>query len=149
MNEKINAAFILFDQNNSGTMSFDELAALIKTVFGLIKHMLKVSNERGMDYPGEFFPNIDFDQVAIDTTKKAFSDLQVPMTMEINYQQFVQWTTGQNMYTDEELEAIQRTQPPSKSAFAKKKFASSTEWAKRFPQEEEFVDHLMKIRDDC
>lgn len=29
MSEKINAAFILFDENNSGTMSFDELAQLI------------------------------------------------------------------------------------------------------------------------
>ena len=42
MGEKINAAFILFDQNNSGTMSFDELAALIKTVFNLVSNMLKV-----------------------------------------------------------------------------------------------------------
>ena len=71
------------------------------------------------------------------------------MTNEINYQQFVQWVTGQNMYTDEELEALQRTQPPSKSAFAQKKFNSAKDWAKRFLQEEEFVDHLMKIREDA
>ena len=43
MGDKINAAFILFDQNNSGTMSFDELAALIKTVFGLVKNMLELA----------------------------------------------------------------------------------------------------------
>lgn len=36
MSDKINAAFILFDQNNSGTMCFDELAALIKTVLTLV-----------------------------------------------------------------------------------------------------------------
>ena len=43
MGDKINAAFILFDQNNSGTMSFDELAALIKTVFNLVQNMLQIS----------------------------------------------------------------------------------------------------------
>ena len=53
------------------------------------------------------------------------------------------------MYTDEELELLQRTQPPSKSAFAQKKFNNATEWAKRFLQEEEFIDHLMKMREDC
>ena len=43
MSDKINAAFILFDQNNSGTMSFDELAALIKTVFNLVNNMLSIA----------------------------------------------------------------------------------------------------------
>ena len=56
--------------------------------------------------------------MAVETAKKAFNDLHVPMTSEINYQQFVQWTTGQNLYTEEELEALTRTQPPSKSKFA-------------------------------
>jgi len=53
------------------------------------------------------------------------------------------------LYSDEELEALQRTQPISKSKFAQKKFNNATEWAKRFLQEEEFVDHLMKMREDC
>mmetsp|Transcript_2830 Transcript_2830/g.3846 ORF Transcript_2830/g.3846 Transcript_2830/m.3846 type:complete len:87 (+) Transcript_2830:670-930(+) len=47
MSDKINAAFILFDENNSGTMCFDELASLIKTVFNLVSSMLKISEERG------------------------------------------------------------------------------------------------------
>lgn len=89
MTEKINAAFILFDQNNSGTMSFDELAALIRTVFGLVDNMLKVSQDRGTKYDGELFPELDFAEIAVATAKKAFSDLQVPITSEINYQQFV------------------------------------------------------------
>ena len=89
MGDKINAAFILFDRNNSGTMSFDELAALIKTVFGLVANMLKVSQERGKAYDGELFPDVDYPAVAVETAKKAFGDLQVPMTGEINYQQFV------------------------------------------------------------
>jgi len=50
MSDKINAAFILFDMNNSGTMCFDELAALIKTVFSLVKNMLEVNQKRGTTY---------------------------------------------------------------------------------------------------
>ena len=78
MGDKINAAFILFDRNNSGTMSFDELAALIKTVFNLVQNMLEVSQERGKNYPGEIFTELDYPEVAVATAKKAFSDLQVP-----------------------------------------------------------------------
>ena len=72
----------------------------------------------------------------------------VPKSAEINYQQFIQWTTGENLYDDEELDALQRTAPPSKSKFAAKKFASADEWCKRFMQEEEFIDILMALRDD-
>lgn len=89
MNDKINAAFILFDQNNSGTMSFDELAALIKTVFNLVSNMMVVSQERGVKYEDELFPDLDYPAIAVETAKKAFADLQVPITSEINYQQFV------------------------------------------------------------
>ena len=85
MSDKINAAFILFDMNNSGTMSFDELAALIKTVFNLVKNMLDISQERGKRYPNELFPELDYPEIAVATTKKAFADLQVPVTQEINY----------------------------------------------------------------
>ena len=89
MGEKINAAFILFDQNNSGTMCFDELAALIKTVFSLVSNMLKVSEGRGVKYDDEIFPELDYPSVAVETAKKAFADLHVPITGEMNYQQFV------------------------------------------------------------
>ena len=103
MTEKINAAFILFDSNASGTMSFDELASLIRTVFNLVKHMLDVSISRGAQYNNEALAEMNFPEMAVLTAKKAFNDLQVPQSGEINYQQFVQWITGQNLYTDEEL----------------------------------------------
>jgi len=75
-------------------MSFDELAALIKTVFMLVNNMINVSAERGKKYENEIFPELDFPAIAVETAKKAFFDLQVPTTAEINYQQFMQWTTG-------------------------------------------------------
>ena len=82
------------------------------------------------------------------TAEKAFADLMVPKSAEINYQQFVQWVTGENLYDEDELEALSRTAPPSKSKFASKKFANANEWCKRFMQEEEFVELLMKLRDE-
>lgn len=147
MTEKINAAFILFDLNNSGTMSFDELATLIKTVLGLVKHTLDLQMDKGKDYgDDDLFVKCDFNQISLATAEKAFADLMVPKTKEINYQQFVQWITGENMYDDDELDALQRTQPPSKSKFAAKKFNDANEWCKRFMQEEEFIDVLTKMR---
>ena len=80
MSDKINAAFILFDQDNSGTMSFDELASLIKTVFNLVSNMVKLSAEKGKVYNNEIFPDLDYPAIAVETAKKAFGDLQVPVT---------------------------------------------------------------------
>lgn len=95
--------------------------------------MLDLHKSRGTTYgKDELFPSLDYPEIAVATTKKAFGDLQVPMTGEINYQQFVQWITGENLYSEEELAALQATQPPSKSKFAKKKFDNASEWAKRF-----------------
>ena len=37
-------------------MSFDELAALIKTVFMLVSNMIKISVDRGKQYNNEIFP---------------------------------------------------------------------------------------------
>ena len=75
MSDKVNAAFILFDQNNSGTMSFDELAALIKTVFTLVSDMVKFSAQNGATYKDEIFTELDYPSVAVETAKKAFGDL--------------------------------------------------------------------------
>lgn len=75
MSDKINAAFILFDENNSGTMCFDELAALIKTVFNLVGNMIKIAEERGTTYKNEVFPDLDFPEISVETAKKAFADL--------------------------------------------------------------------------
>ena len=86
--------------------------------------------------------------MSLATAEKAFSDLMVPKSAEINYQQFVQWITGENLYDEEELEALERTAPPSKSKFAAKKFNDANEFCKRFMQEEEFIDVLIKMRDE-
>ena len=56
--------------------------------------MLKIAEGRGAKYDDELFPELDYPAIAVETTKKAFADLKVPTTSEINYQQFVQWTTG-------------------------------------------------------
>jgi len=59
---------------------------------------------------------------------------------------FVQWITGENMYDEEEIEHLNRTAPPSKSAFNKKQFEDVNEWCKKFMQEAEFVEKINEIR---
>ena len=85
MTEKINAAFILFDTDNSGTMGFEELVGLVKTVFSVIGHDIEYKIKKGELEPDSVFSKVDYNQLAIETAKKAFSDLKVPATGDINY----------------------------------------------------------------
>ena len=55
MSEKLNAAFILFDADNSGTMGFDELVALVKTVFSVISHEISAKSKEGNMQPDKVF----------------------------------------------------------------------------------------------
>lgn len=47
--------------------------------------MIKISTERGKNYNSEIFPELDYPAIAVETAKKAFFELQVPTTAEINY----------------------------------------------------------------
>ena len=60
MSEKLNAAFILFDTDNSGTMGFDELVALVKTVFSVIEHEINHKVDKGDVEPDKLFCKIDY-----------------------------------------------------------------------------------------
>jgi len=41
INDKINAAFILFDDDGSGTLDFNEMSNLVKTVFKIVLELVK------------------------------------------------------------------------------------------------------------
>ena len=144
LQDKINAAFLLFDTNNSGTMNFEELTLLLSSVFQLVKRVIK---EDDHDHDAEMLSQIDFERLPIDTAEKCFKDLMMPKSAEINYQMFLQWITGENLYDDDELEALNRTAPPTKSSFLKKKFEDASEWCKRFMQEQEFIDRIKEMRE--
>ena len=144
--DKINAAFLLFDTNSSGTMSFDELCNLLATVFTLVEKLFEFGAE-SLTKDDELFKQIDFKRLPLITAEKCFKDLLVPKSSEVNYQMFVQWITGMSLYDDHELEALQRTAPPTKSAFTKKKFDDANEWCKKFMQEKEYLEVINEMRE--
>jgi hypothetical protein len=124
-------------------MNFEELTKLLSAVFGLVK---RVINEDHDDHDAELLSQVDFDRLPVETAEKCFKDLMVPKSAEVNYQMFLQWITGENLYDDEELEALNRTAPPTKSTFLKKQFEDASEWCKRFMQEQEFIDRIQEMR---
>ena len=66
LQDKINAAFILFDSNSSGTMSFNELTLLMQSVFKLVDRCIH-DDHRGHDHTKEMLSQIDFDRLPIVT----------------------------------------------------------------------------------
>jgi len=54
INDKINAAFILFDDDGSGTLSFNEMCNLVKTVFKVILELIKLTDAGKSTLPGVF-----------------------------------------------------------------------------------------------
>lgn len=123
-------------------MSFEELTKLLSSVFGLVKRVMNENHDDQNENDAELLSQVDFDRLPVETAEKCFQDLMVPKSSEVNYQMFLQWITGENLYTDEELEALNRTAPPTKSTFLKKQFKDTSEWCKRFMQEQEFVDRI-------
>jgi len=83
INEKIFAAFNMFDQNNSMTLSFDELNKFIKVVFQIFE-ALNGGNVEGI------WKTVDFKKLIFATSEKCFSDNKVVKGKgEINYTQFI------------------------------------------------------------
>jgi hypothetical protein len=82
VNEKIFAAFNLFDANNSMTLTFDELFKFVKCVFLVFEQTLKT--EKGD--PNTIWDSMDFEKLTFATTEKCFSDNKVMKAGgEINY----------------------------------------------------------------
>lgn len=132
----MHAIFLLF---NDGHLSFEELTQILSDVFRLFAKTVQMQG-------GEPIEGLDFDRLPFVTAEKCFRDLQIPKQCEINYQMFLQWIMGENMYDEDELEHLNRTAPPTKSTFAKKQFDDASEWTKRFMQEAEFIDKFDQIR---
>ena len=79
INEKIYAAFNMFDSNNSMTLSFDELHKFIKCVFQIFE---KIKNQSANSLWGQ----VDFNKLTLATTEKCFNDNHVIKGKgEINY----------------------------------------------------------------
>lgn len=92
INEKIFAAFNLFDVNNSMTLSFDELNRFIKCVFQIFDQINSKNSPTGI------WADINIAKLTLATTQKCFDDnFVVKGKGEINYTQFMQWMTGQSI----------------------------------------------------
>lgn len=140
--DKLEAAFILFDADYSSQLSFEELIDMIGSVFNTFKSVSFVKNQEG----ASFFDQVDMDLLASNTAAKCFKDLKLPTSSEINLKQFSQWLAGTNIYSADELLDLEATKPLARSRTAKNQFKSKTEWAKRFLQDESFLPNLMSIR---
>ena len=67
INDKIFAAFSLFDINNSMTLSFDELNKFIKCVFQVFER-IKNQNHGG----SSIWDTMDYKKLTLATTEKCF-----------------------------------------------------------------------------
>lgn len=92
INHKIYAAFTLFDDNNSMTLSFDELNKFIRCIFQIFDGLRK--NNSSLD-GGEVWNKIDIKKLTLAATDKCFHDMKlVKGKGEVNYTQFMSWMTG-------------------------------------------------------
>eukprot|EP00350_Pseudokeronopsis_sp_OXSARD2_P014087 CAMPEP_0170545026 /NCGR_PEP_ID=MMETSP0211-20121228/3569_1 /TAXON_ID=311385 /ORGANISM="Pseudokeronopsis sp., Strain OXSARD2" /LENGTH=98 /DNA_ID=CAMNT_0010848823 /DNA_START=1547 /DNA_END=1843 /DNA_ORIENTATION=- len=83
--EKVQAAFILFDDNNSNTLSLDELNSFVRTVFKVLFDLVgKKKNEKGREK--ELINNIsDFDKLCKVTVERCFEDLNLSPSEEVDF----------------------------------------------------------------
>jgi len=131
INEKIFAAFNLFDMNNSMTLSFDELHKFIKSVFQIFEKIKK-----GNESKESVWDEVDYHKLTLATTEKCFADNHaVKGKGEINYTQFMQWMTGQSLLDADELEAMESSSKPiKKSDFANRQFKNTKDFCQQFMQ---------------
>ena len=145
INEKIFAAFKLFDTNNSMTLSFDELNRFIKCVFQIFDTV-----KGDCDHKKSVFYGIDVKKMTIATTERCFKDNKlIKGKGEVNYIKFMNWMLGKNILTDDHLDAMEASEKPiKKSDFASRSFKNTKEFVQGFMQHEEFVDIIKEIQTD-
>jgi len=124
INEKIYAAFSMFDVNNTMTLSFDELNKFIKCVFQIFDQIKNKNSPEGI------WTSIDVNKLTLATTEKCFLDNRVVKGKgEINYTQFMSWMTGQSLLGADEMAAMESvSKPTKKSDFASRQFKNTQDF---------------------
>ena len=145
INEKIFAAFKLFDTNNSMTLSFDELNRFIKCVFQIFAQV-----KDGCEHGNSIWKGIDVKKLTLATTEKCFADNKlVKGKGEVNYIKFMNWMMGRSIISPEELQAIEASEKPTKkSDFSARQFKNTKDFVQGFIQECEFVDLVKEVQQD-
>jgi len=130
INDKIFAAFNLFDANDSMTLSFDELNKFIKCVFQIFYQIRGREGDAVWD-------KVQMQKLTLATAEKCFQDNRlVKGKGEVNYTQFMQWMTGKALLDEDELEAMEQSSKPlKKSDFANRKFKNTQDFIRGFMHE--------------
>ncbi|CDW72278.1 ef hand family protein [Stylonychia lemnae] len=87
--DKIHAAFILFDFNGSNTLSYDELITFLGTVFKIFDCLM--SNKQNMY------------KLTQETADKCFKDLGLVSTQEIQFEIFLEWLLKKPIQSSEPI----------------------------------------------
>ena len=135
IDDKLFAAFFMFDKNNSMTLSMDELQKFMKCVFQIFGRFKETAGATG------FWDSVDVQQLITETCNRCFKDCKVKKSAEINYATFLHWMKGTKAPEGS-------NKPKKKSNFAQKTFANSKEFVEAFMDEEEFVDIVKELQED-
>lgn len=95
--DKIQAAFILQDKNNSNTLTFEELSEFMASIFKVFDAMRQQGSE-------SMISKIDFYKLTHETATICFENLSQPITGEITFEQFLTWINIEFKKPNEQLE---------------------------------------------
>jgi hypothetical protein len=89
-------------------------------------------------------------KLTLSTTEKCFEDNKlVKGKGEVNYTQFLQWMTGQNLMDAEQLEVMEQySKPTKKSDFSQRQFKNTQDYVKEFLHEQDFVDIIIEMQQE-
>ncbi|CAK4180558.1 unnamed protein product [Aphanomyces euteiches] len=90
--EKVRAAFDLYDLNHDGVLSLDEMVQYLTAVFKIL------CETNTQVYPDDVTP----EELAQITAEECFAQAQVPVDGKLNYNQFERWYTRDTPATNEE-----------------------------------------------
>eukprot|EP00347_Sterkiella_histriomuscorum_P010583 403375721 len=82
--DKIHAAFILFDLNSSNTLNLEELTQFMGTVFKVLDQL--IPNKRG-----SILNNLNIQEMTEQTANKCFMDLNLELSQEVQFEAFMEW----------------------------------------------------------
>lgn len=96
LSDKIKAAFLIFDINDTESLEFDELTEYLSTVFRIVFGRL-IDN-----FPE--FKRVTLLDFALKTSRKCFIDLGIPPSGEVSVDDFLGWLLEKKEGTQSEAE---------------------------------------------
>ena len=109
--DKVMAAFILFDDNNSNSLSKDELCVFVKTIlkvlFDIVDDLVQLNPDLKSLKGKELIQNVkDLDKLAFETVERCYQDLMLTPQEEVNYLQFMEWMTKKTLFDPVQVKLV-------------------------------------------